>query len=1216
MESVRPSVEKQYRQDGPRLPSDYGEILNEEATPGLPVLPNVPSSHPRDVSHTPAMVVDTGLDMKSSDGVGGGDIEEEEVERLGDEGGDYNGEVLEEEAGELEEEEEFMEELEDDEIEQMDIEGGLSYDSASHLVDYKVETMPLLSSSQSICIEAIQSILRSGSYNSTQEFMSGWREKMLKASSDVVEVSETLPASPVVSSKYNLLHNELAIQELNILLKQLQVHLTDMEADTFEDAILLIPLGHVLTSLQVAKRTIDIVDSRNQTSELNSPSASHSSSGSPKDATFLTSTASSQQQQQQQHNRAQRGLAYGRSSNTGPLSSLIGSSPSTSREELRNPFSELEARPQSAMSDERGRERTDREADIYTRVVRVLENVEKRCKEVTLNLRSRQESGSKERWATDSDVESGLMEHVVKTWLRLQDLSKDTRDLFVSKRSHASSSSSNFEVRRNSGPLASYSPTYSPSRGRSRRSSGASLGSAKGASLHSFDINDELIDEAIAAGVGVGAQRSLSRLSNRSARLRTPSIPGIASSSHYANNSLLSRRESAKTEGTSSQPPRYSEDPSRGDFDYGWAVAEGYREADSSGEHQQGLRNRRQSSGDQSAYSVRTLPAYNTQLEAAPIHSTDKKKNSSGTSLSHLDYQGLSPSKIEEGAESRTDATQSSTVTGTSADHLRASFSTHRARSTQDLTIIQASIERLYSAVPQLENQRASSPLNVQQRQAQKQDEMVELIEKLGKAGRMEDQRALHPTESSSGKPPSIAASPEATGFEGSTGTFKNARIAKRLGSINFGSLSMRRATSLLGTEGKGKEPERFVIAAKDGKEADVSFDHLLPLAKQIQVANERGYQDQKAAPRRSVLDRGKRSSKLESMRIGASEGPKGGEDDDDDLFDVLSASLASSRMADQDAQKRPRDMIVSHTSPLYSPTTSFRLEARSEITAGTDTSLVANAPVGECVEVRSTGRKTSTADVSSSGVTIAQLDIPSPQGHLSSELAYVAETQPRLGLISVFLWTPHEPAADHLQYRVDPNDHQSLIVTYQSAPITFTLPHPTLKQQDICSIYRQQEGHWQFKLQMERHPCNSAIKYSENPSPSPLSAAMLQQSQPAFLSCNICLCRVAETKSIKQYSSLPSQHWEELVDAWMCHADQELSREMVQSQKKLHEHLGLQEEQGRVSEAIIVLHPGHLSAAVIRGSNQGSVSFDLVFTTPPRSAAHYHRTRLKVGAS
>ncbi|KAH9941869.1 HECT-like ubiquitin-conjugating enzyme-binding-domain-containing protein [Epithele typhae] len=79
---------------------------------------------------------------------------------------------------------------------------------------------------------------------------------------------------------------------------------------------------------------------------------------------------------------------------------------------------------------------------------------------------------------------------------------------------------------------------------------------------------------------------------------------------------------------------------------------------------------------------------------------------------------------------------------------------------------------------------------------------------------------------------------------------------------------------------------------------------------------------------------------------------------------------------------------------------------------------------------------------------------------------------------------------------------------------------------------------------------------------PALLDATELSASHPSSFVCASCSLPLVRCAGLREYRDLPSEHWAELVDAWMCHADQ-----------KLHEHVKTHSVQGfwpREGEALV----------------------------------------------
>lgn len=97
-----------------------------------------------------------------------------------------------------------------------------------------------------------------------------------------------------------------------------------------------------------------------------------------------------------------------------------------------------------------------------------------------------------------------------------------------------------------------------------------------------------------------------------------------------------------------------------------------------------------------------------------------------------------------------------------------------------------------------------------------------------------------------------------------------------------------------------------------------------------------------------------------------------------------------------------------------------------------------------------------------------------------------------------------------------------------------------------------------QIKLELSNSEKQTALRFSrsgyadeESTSNFPLSAKYLAEGRPRGLVCSVCRHGgdiVIPFRSETRFRALPSQGWEELVDAWMCHADQHLNRTLTET--------------------------------------------------------------------
>jgi len=54
----------------------------------------------------------------------------------------------------------------------------------------------------------------------------------------------------------------------------------------------------------------------------------------------------------------------------------------------------------------------------------------------------------------------------------------------------------------------------------------------------------------------------------------------------------------------------------------------------------------------------------------------------------------------------------------------------------------------------------------------------------------------------------------------------------------------------------------------------------------------------------------------------------------------------------------------------------------------------------------------------------------------------------------------------------------------------------------------------------------------------------------PVSFACAYCHAELVDSSAIARYNALPSEHWAELLDAWMCHPDQSLSQDLISKGK------------------------------------------------------------------
>lgn len=209
------------------------------------------------------------------------------------------------------------------------------------------------------------------------------------------------------------------------------------------------------------------------------------------------------------------------------------------------------------------------------------------------------------------------------------------------------------------------------------------------------------------------------------------------------------------------------------------------------------------------------LPAYARGSDNIAYRYGDDVKGRSSSSLSHYDAKLGSSGGGAFHHSTETIAREKERARSASATQ------EYLARTSQDLTMVENGIARLYTALPQLSDQRATLNSSPQSHsnfsraaaEEEKPGAVFDALERLSRGGRMEDQRALPPP------PPTVASSsslnkldsPLASPVEPSSPSSGGARgLVRRFSSVAplaLGSLSLRGRGSA--AEGKGKRRER-----------------------------------------------------------------------------------------------------------------------------------------------------------------------------------------------------------------------------------------------------------------------------------------------------------------------------------------------------------------------------------------------------------------------
>ena len=164
--------------------------------------------------------------------------------------------------------------------------------------------------------------------------------------------------------------------------------------------------------------------------------------------------------------------------------------------------------------------------------------------------------------------------------------------------------------------------------------------------------------------------------------------------------------------------------------------------------------------------------------------------------------------------------------------------------------------------------------------------------------------------------------------------------------------------------------------------------------------------------------------------------------------------------------------------------------------------------------------------------------------------VSYITEHQENLRTILVMLHGPGLSMKDDLQLDTTQSPHTSgvgneaIVVSRKdmSSPLRIPLPYPVPPAQSVPFVM--QDLHLEAKLTALSPTLTSGISSFVD---HVLSAADLTDMGPSALCCAACDREVAAMKSNQVFKDLPSEHWAEMMEVWMCHADPTFTARLAQ---------------------------------------------------------------------
>lgn len=214
-----------------------------------------------------------------------------------------------------------------------------------------------------------------------------------------------------------------------------------------------------------------------------------------------------------------------------------------------------------------------------------------------------------------------------------------------------------------------------------------------------------------------------------------------------------------------------------------------------------------------------------------------------------------------------------------------------------------------------------------------------------------------------------------------------------------------------------------------------------------------------------------------------------------------------------------------------------------------------------------------------------------------SPAVDFVAEESRNLGTLVISFW-PRSSSPGKDEWEVLSVESEAIVV----APITggpasrLTLPCRVIPQQ--VTVICHGDFHEVKLITLDPSPTRSRHDLEVH---APVSTAELRAALPTSFACATCHTTLVDSSAVVKYNALPSEHWAELLDAWMCHQDQTLSDDLIAKGKGIKPREG----EGLVGSAYVVFERGITRNWLTPEKSEVSSVPDSVARPPPSSHLH-----------
>lgn len=207
------------------------------------------------------------------------------------------------------------------------------------------------------------------------------------------------------------------------------------------------------------------------------------------------------------------------------------------------------------------------------------------------------------------------------------------------------------------------------------------------------------------------------------------------------------------------------------------------------------------------------------------------------------------------------------------------------------------------------------------------------------------------------------------------------------------------------------------------------------------------------------------------------------------------------------------------------------------------------------------------------------------------TEVDWVVEQSANLGSMVVSFWPrPGMPAGP---YRVVAVEADALLVAHSEDRPASRIKLPCKIPPQPAEVVPSGNA---FEVRLVLEQGSPTIQRADLELVAPLTTEELGRARPDRFHCSACDLVVADVTQLTRYNALPSEHWAELLDAWMCHQDQKLSDDLIAKGNGIMPRA----DEGLVANAYLLL-PAHTArdTRVETGAQVRQHSFCILFPHP-----------------